>query len=90
MAAEALRTLPPDERMLRLRLLVFPITGLPNDREEQAALSEAASLSREIADPRAAAIGVLNGERYAIGGVPVFDTSRLALSATIGAGVGLP
>jgi hypothetical protein len=38
---------------------------------------------------RAAAIGVLNGERYDVQGAPLFDTSRLQLSATVGAGVGL-
>jgi hypothetical protein len=39
---------------------------------------------------RLAAIGVLNGERYGAAGAPLFDTSRLQLSATVGAGVGLP
>jgi hypothetical protein len=39
---------------------------------------------------RAAAIGVLNGERYDVQGAPLFDTSRLQLSVTLGAGVGLP
>jgi hypothetical protein len=38
---------------------------------------------------RVAAVGVLNGERYDIAGTPVFDTSRLQLSGTVGAGVGL-
>jgi hypothetical protein len=38
---------------------------------------------------RAAAIGVLNGERYDVVGAPLFDTSRLQLSGTVGAGVGL-
>ncbi|HEX2656749.1 MAG TPA: hypothetical protein VHU40_00700 [Polyangia bacterium] len=38
---------------------------------------------------RAAAQGVLNGERYDVAGAPVFDTSRLQISATVGAGVGL-
>jgi hypothetical protein len=38
---------------------------------------------------RAAAIGVLNGERYGAGGAPLFDTSRLQLTGTVGAGVGL-
>jgi hypothetical protein len=39
---------------------------------------------------RAAAIGVLNGERYDVAGAPLFDTSRLQISGTVGAGVGLP
>jgi hypothetical protein len=39
---------------------------------------------------RAAAVGVLNGERYDAAGTPLFDTSRLQLSGTIGAGLGLP
>jgi len=39
---------------------------------------------------RAAALGVLNGESYDVAGVSVFDTSRFQLSATVGAGVGLP
>jgi hypothetical protein len=39
---------------------------------------------------RAAALGVINGERYDVAGAPVFDTSRLQLSGTLGAGVGLP
>jgi hypothetical protein len=39
---------------------------------------------------RAAALGVLNGERYDVAGAPLFDTSRLELSGTLGAGVGLP
>jgi hypothetical protein len=39
---------------------------------------------------RAAAVGVLNGERYDVAGSPLFDTSRLQLSGTVGAGVGLP
>ena len=39
---------------------------------------------------RAAALGVLNGERYDVAGSPLFDTSRLQLSGTVGAGVGLP
>jgi len=39
---------------------------------------------------RAAALGVVNGERYDVGGSPLFDTSRLQLSATVGAGLGLP
>ena len=39
---------------------------------------------------RVGAIGVLNGERYDVAGSPLFDTSRLQLSATVGAGVGLP
>jgi hypothetical protein len=38
---------------------------------------------------RASAIGVLNGERYDVGGVALFDTSRLQISGTLGAGVGL-
>ena len=38
---------------------------------------------------RAAVIGVLNGERYDVLGAPLFDTSRLQLSGTVGAGVGL-
>jgi hypothetical protein len=39
---------------------------------------------------RAAALGVLNGERYDVAGSPLFDTSRLQLTAALGAGVGLP
>ena len=39
---------------------------------------------------RVAALGVINGERYDVAGSPVFDTSRLELSAAIGAGLGLP
>ena len=39
---------------------------------------------------RAAALGVLNGERYDVAGAPLFDTSRLEISGTLGAGVGLP
>jgi len=39
---------------------------------------------------RAAAVVVLNGESYDVAGAPVFDTSRVQLSATVGAGVGLP
>ena len=39
---------------------------------------------------RAAVIGVLNGESYGVQGAPLFDTSRLQLSGTVGAGVGLP
>jgi len=39
---------------------------------------------------RAAALGVLNGERYDVVGSPLFDTSRLQVSGTVGAGVGLP
>jgi len=39
---------------------------------------------------RAAAVGVLNGERYEAAGSPLFDTSRLQLSGTFGVGVGLP
>jgi hypothetical protein len=38
---------------------------------------------------RLAALGVLNGQRYDVAGTPVFDTSRLQLSGTVGAGVGL-
>jgi len=38
---------------------------------------------------RAAALGVFNGEHYDVDGWPVFDTSRLQLSGTIGAGIGL-
>jgi hypothetical protein len=38
---------------------------------------------------RAAALGVLNGERYDAGGAPLFDTSRLQLSGSVGVGVGL-
>lgn len=38
---------------------------------------------------RGAVQGVLNGERYDVAGAPVFDTSRLQLSAILGAGVGL-
>ncbi len=38
---------------------------------------------------RAAALGVLNGERYDAAGTPLFDTSRLQLSASLGVGVGL-
>ena len=38
---------------------------------------------------RAAAIGVLNGERYQVAGATLIDTSRLQLSGTLGAGVGL-
>jgi hypothetical protein len=38
---------------------------------------------------RAAALGVLNGERYDAAGAPLFDTSRLQLSGTVGAGLGL-
>ena len=39
---------------------------------------------------RAAALGVLNGERYDAAGAPLFDTSRLQVSASVGVGVGLP
>jgi hypothetical protein len=39
---------------------------------------------------RVAALGVLNGERYEAAGAPLFDTSRLQLSASVGVGVGLP
>ena len=39
---------------------------------------------------RGAALGVLNGERYDVAGAPLFDTSRLQMSATVGAGLGLP
>jgi len=39
---------------------------------------------------RAAALGIVNGERYDAGGSPLFDTSRLQLSATVGVGLGLP
>jgi len=39
---------------------------------------------------RAAALGVLNGERYDAAGAPLFDTSRLQVSGTVGAGLGLP
>ena len=39
---------------------------------------------------RAAALGVLNGESYEVAGSPLFDTSRLQLSGTVGVGVGLP
>jgi hypothetical protein len=39
---------------------------------------------------RAAALGVVNGERYDVTGSPLFDTSRLQLSGSVGAGVGLP
>jgi len=39
---------------------------------------------------RAAAVGVFNGERYEAAGTPLFDTSRLQISASLGAGIGLP
>jgi len=39
---------------------------------------------------RAAALGVLNGERYDVAGTPLFDTSRFQMSGTLGAGIGLP
>jgi hypothetical protein len=39
---------------------------------------------------RIAALGVLNGERYDVAGAPLLDTSRLQVSGTIGAGLGLP
>jgi len=39
---------------------------------------------------RFAALGVLNGSRYDVAGAPVLDTSRLEVSGSIGAGVGLP
>jgi hypothetical protein len=39
---------------------------------------------------RGAAVGVLNGERYDAAGTPLFDTSRLQLSGTVGAGLGFP
>jgi len=39
---------------------------------------------------RAAALGVLNGTRYDVAGVPVIDTSRLEIAGSLGAGVGLP
>jgi len=39
---------------------------------------------------RFAALGVLNGQRYDVNGSPVFDTSRLELAGSIGAGRGLP
>jgi hypothetical protein len=39
---------------------------------------------------RGAALGVLNGERYDAAGAPLFDTSRLQLSGTLGVGLGLP
>jgi hypothetical protein len=39
---------------------------------------------------RFALLGVLNGERYDVAGAPLFDTSRLQLAGSIGAGVGLP
>jgi hypothetical protein len=38
---------------------------------------------------RAAALGVINGEVYDVDGAPIFDTSRLQISGSIGAGVGL-
>jgi hypothetical protein len=39
---------------------------------------------------RVAGLGVLNGERYDVAGSPLLDTSRLQLSGTVGAGLGLP
>ena len=39
---------------------------------------------------RAAVSGVFNGERYEAAGTPLFDTSRLQVSGSIGAGIGLP
>ena len=39
---------------------------------------------------RVAALGVLNGQRYDVAGSPLLDTSRLQLSGTVGAGLGLP
>jgi hypothetical protein len=39
---------------------------------------------------RAAVIGVFNGERYQAAGTPLFDTSRVQLSGSVGVGVGLP
>jgi len=39
---------------------------------------------------RAAVLGVVNGERYEVSGAPLFDTSRLQISGTVGVGLGLP
>jgi hypothetical protein len=39
---------------------------------------------------RAAVLGVFNGERYDVAGTPLFDTSHLQVSGTVGAGIGLP
>ena len=39
---------------------------------------------------RAAAMGVLNGERYDASGVPLIDTSRFELASTLGLAVGFP
>lgn len=39
---------------------------------------------------RAAAFGVFNGERYAVAGSPLVDTSRLQVSGAVGLGIGLP
>ena len=39
---------------------------------------------------RAAALGVLNGERYDAAGAPFSTRRALQLSGTVGAGLGLP
>jgi len=59
--------------------------GLGGEAEARVAILTSAWLFA-----RAAALGVLNGERYDASGAPLFDTSRLQLSGTIGAGLGLP
>ena len=61
------------------------MVGLGGEAEARVAMLGSAWLFA-----RAAALGVINGERYDAAGAPLFDTSRLELSGTLGAGVGLP
>jgi hypothetical protein len=61
------------------------MVGLGGEAEARVAFLTAAWVFARVA-----ALGVLNGERYDAAGSPLFDTSRLQLSATLGAGVGLP
>ena len=39
---------------------------------------------------RAAALGVLNGERYDAAGTPLIDTSRFELTGTVWLGLAIP
>ena len=59
--------------------------GLGGEGEARVAIVASAWLFARVA-----ALGVINGARYDVAGAPVLDTSRLEVSGSVGAGVGLP
>ena len=78
------------DEQARLRLLLDAVVSMAADLTLDGVLAKIVATARELTGARYAALGVLNGERYAATGAPLIDTSRFELTATMGLGLGIP